>query len=69
MIAYKVTTELKTSWWVRLLRFFRIKSKRTEFELSFEKLWFKEGDILDCGKSNDITTSVKIIGISCKNRK
>ena len=69
MITYKVTTELKTSWWLRLLRFFRIKGKRTEFELSFKKLWFKEGDILDCGKSNDITTSVKIIGISCKNRK
>ena len=41
----------------------------TEFELSFEKLWFKEGDILDCGKSNNITTSVKIIGISRKKIK
>ena len=66
MVTYKVTTELKTSWWLKILRFFRLKSKREDFELSFEKLWFKEGDIVDCGKSNTITTSVTIIGISAK---
>jgi len=68
MTVYKVTTELKTPWWLRLLRFFRVKDKRKDFELTFEKPWFKEGDILDCGKSNTITTTVRVIGISHKNK-
>ena len=64
MITYNVTTELKTSWWLKLLRFLRIKSKRQEFALTFDKLWFKEGDILDCGKVN----KVKVLGILRKKQ-
>ncbi len=32
MVTYKVTTELTTPWWLKVLRFFRIKKKREEFE-------------------------------------
>lgn len=46
MITYKVTTELKTPWWLKLLRFFRLKSKREEFEILFERDCFKINDIL-----------------------
>ncbi len=49
MITYKVTTELKTPWWLKLLRFFRIKNKREEFELQFDADWLRVGDILDNG--------------------
>ena len=49
MKTYRVTTELKTSWWLKLLRFFRIKYKRTDFYLIFEKNWFKEGEIINTG--------------------
>lgn len=57
MTTYKVTTELKTPWWLKLLRFFRIKKKREEFEISFKKDWFRIGDIIDNG-----SVDIKIIG-------
>ena len=57
MVTYKVTTELNTPWWLKLLRFFRLKKKREEFELSFKKDWYRTGDILDSGSYN-----LKIIG-------
>ena len=33
MTTYLVTTELKTSWWVKLLRYFRLKKNRESFEI------------------------------------
>ena len=33
MTEYTVTTELKTPWWLKTLRFFRIKNKREEFTI------------------------------------
>lgn len=47
MVIYTVTTELKTSWWLKLLRFCRIKKKRQEFEIVLDKEYYKEGDILN----------------------
>ena len=46
MTTYTVTTELKTSWWVKLLRYFRLKNKRKEFKvtLGFDGYWY--GDII-----------------------
>lgn len=57
MVSYKVTTEIRTSRWLKVLRFLRIKSKREEFEICFDKDLFRLGDIINNG-SNDI----KIIG-------
>jgi len=56
MYKYLVTTELCTPWWLKLLRFFRIKSKRQEFELVFEIPWFDVGTIL-------LTSSGKVLVI------
>lgn len=55
---YKVTLELQTPWWLELLRFFRIKGKRIDFELVFNENFdaFKEGDVLYGGQG-----TVKIV--------
>lgn len=48
---YKVTTEIKTSWWKKLLRFFKLLKPRVEFSCSFYEELFKKDDIIstDCG--------------------
>ena len=51
---YKVTTELKTPWWLRLLRFFHIKPKRKEFELLIGYEGFNRGDVLSSGFRQEI---------------
>lgn len=58
---YKVTTELKTSWWLKILRFFRIKNKRQEFYVSLDNksYIFETGTILE-------TSGCKIKVISAK---
>lgn len=43
---YLVTTELKTSIWKKILRFFRLIKKREEFEIIFEHSIFEENDTL-----------------------
>lgn len=43
---YLVTTELKTSIWKKVLRFFRLIKKREEFEIMFEHPIFEENNIL-----------------------
>lgn len=57
MTTYKVTTELKTYWWWKVLRFFRLKNKREEFEMIFDANWFNKGEIL----SYEILGSIKIL--------
>ncbi len=49
MTAYKVTTELKTTWWLKVLRFCRIKKKRTEFEIFLNYNGYKIGDMIHSG--------------------
>ena len=49
MTTYTVTTELKTSWWLKLLRFFRIKSKRADFNITLNYNFFEKDDILNSG--------------------
>jgi hypothetical protein len=49
MAEYLVTTELKTPWWLKLLRFFRIKNKREEFKIALDYSYYKKGDILLTG--------------------
>ena len=49
MTTYTVTTELKTSWWLKLLRFFGIKNKREEFYITFVKTPFEKDDIVETG--------------------
>lgn len=46
MTAYKVTTELKTTWWLKVLRFCRIKKKRTEFEIFLNHNGYQIGELL-----------------------
>jgi hypothetical protein len=46
MIIYKVTTELKTPWWVKVLRFFRVKKGRTEFEICLNYDGYNIGELL-----------------------
>ncbi len=57
MTTYLATAELKTSFWLKLLRFFRIKSKREDFEITFDKPWFRIGDMIDSG-----SIDIKIVG-------
>lgn len=46
---YKVTTELKTPWWLKLLRFLRLKERRQEFDLILGYDGFNNGDVLSNG--------------------
>ena len=46
MTTYLVTLELKTTWWKKLLRFFKLIKKRTDFSLTLSTDCFKKGDIL-----------------------
>lgn len=46
MTIYKVTTELKTTWWVKLLRFLRIKKERVEFEICLNCGDYNIGELL-----------------------
>lgn len=57
---YKVTTELKTSWWLKLLRFCRIKDKRTDFYLNLSNDIFEENDIITTGKGIDLKVLEKL---------
>jgi len=57
MATYKVTTELKTPWWLKLLRFFHIKKKREWFEIAFHGGSFSSMDLLKSEKG-----TIKIIG-------
>lgn len=59
MVTYLVTTELKTFWWWKVLRFFRLKSKREEFEIVFTENYFKKGHILNACWADNF--KVKII--------
>ena len=49
MTTYKVTTELKTKWWWTILRFFRLKNKREEFEINYlyKQKWSINDNIVD----------------------
>jgi hypothetical protein len=46
---YLVTLELKTSWWKKILRFFKIIKQREEFKITLYTNCFKKGDILKEG--------------------
>jgi hypothetical protein len=47
MVTYKVTTELRTAWWLKVLRFFKIRKPRQEFSITLCKDIYKKGDILN----------------------
>lgn len=51
MTIYKVTTELKTTWWLRLLRFLRIKGRRVEFEIFLNTNGYLIGETLHTNSS------------------
>lgn len=51
---YKVATELKTPWWLRLLRWLRLRPKRREFDLLLDYDGFNKGDVLSDGFNEDI---------------
>lgn len=55
MTIYKVTTELKTTWWLKVLRFCRVKKNRTEFEIFLNYNGYKVGDVIYS------TTNLKIL--------
>ena len=57
MTTYRATLELKTPFWWKVLRFFRLKAKREEFGMTFKKDWFRTGDIVNNGYCD-----IKIIG-------
>lgn len=57
MTTYIVTTEIRTPWWLKLLRYFRIKKKRKDFYLTLNDNFFKSGDILATG-----VLKLKIVG-------
>lgn len=49
MTEYKVTTELATSRWKKILRWFRIIKSREEFKIVLVYSHFNVGDVLDTG--------------------
>lgn len=59
MTTYLVTTELKTFWWWKVLRFFRLKSKREEFEIAMENDWFDVGELLSVDIQRDCVLIIK----------
>ena len=60
MVIYNVTTELKTSYWFKLLRFLRIKSKRIDFEIIMSKDWYSKSEIVSSGDGYNI----KVLGVN-----
>ena len=46
MTEYTVTTEVKTSWWLKILRFFRIKNKRESFTILLTYDGYNINDII-----------------------
>ena len=46
MTEYTVTTEVKTSWWLKILRFFRIKNKRECFTILLTYDGYNINDII-----------------------
>ena len=60
MTTYIVTMELKTSWWKKLLRFFKFMKKRTEFALTLSVDCFKKGDILSQNECRNLLILKKI---------
>lgn len=57
MTIYKVTTELRTNWWIKLLRFCRIKSKRKDFQIYLNYNGYEVGDMIH----SDIGGKLKIL--------
>lgn len=51
MVQYKVTLEIKTTWWEKLLRWFKLYPKLTTFELVFGGDYYKIGEILSVGEN------------------
>ena len=51
MTTYLVTLELKTPFWWKVLRFFRIKNKREEFYITIIGAPFEKDAILETGGS------------------
>lgn len=54
MTRYLVTTELKTTWWMKFLRFIKLKPKRNEFFLMLGSDGFKSGEYLYAGDDTKI---------------
>lgn len=54
MTKYTVTTELKTPWWKKVLRFVRIMKSRKKFELLFIEDYYSVGALLE-------TSSCKVL--------
>lgn len=59
MARYKVTTELKTPLWKRVLRWFRLYSKMKTFEILFEGDYYSVGEVL-FGGDNQIKIIEKL---------
>lgn len=64
MTTYLVTTEIKTSWWLKVLRFLRVKGKLQTFKSCLEYSCFNENDILNTGNSGDL----KVISRKKRNK-
>ena len=54
MVKYIVTLEIKTPFWKKLFRFFRLIKQREEVTLILETDLFKEGDILSQSDGEDL---------------
>lgn len=60
LTTYIVTTELTTSKFTKLLRFFRLKEKREEFKLTFSYSGYKAKDILYNGELGSLLIIEKL---------
>lgn len=56
---YLVTTELKTKWYWKVLRFLRLRKQRNEFEIVLSYSCFKKGDLLST--STHSTSQIKVL--------
>jgi hypothetical protein len=53
MTTYLVTTELKTPWWLKLLRYFRLKKNRESFEIVLNWDKYSINDIIVATSSGE----------------
>lgn len=54
MTSYLVTTELKTTLWVRVCRFFKLNKKRKEFYITLNYDGYVKNDTLKLGYNNTV---------------
>lgn len=60
MTTYIVTAEIKTSCWLKLLRFFKIKNKRIDFYLTLDSNMLEKNEVIALGNGKELKMVNKV---------